>query len=120
MAKFCDIHNLDIQASSCVKCCLVLRTVGRDLLPEVIRLTRAKAASTADIPSALERCAARLDEKTQTLTFSESDLSLAISLFGRGKMVPPSMFDELTREYLFLPHGQNEVLTKSVQLERMF
>ena len=35
-------------------------------------------------------------------------------------MVPPSMFDELTREYLFLPPGQNKVLTKSVQLERMF
>ena len=30
------------------------------------------------------------------------------------------MFDELTREFLFLPPSQNELLTKSVQLERMF
>ena len=46
--------------------------------------------------------------------FSESDL------FGRGKMAPPSLFEELTREYLYLPQGQKDVLTKSVQLEKMF
>ena len=32
----------------------------------------------------------------------------------------PSLFDELTKEYLFLPQSQNEVLTKSVQLEKRF
>ena len=81
---------------------------------------RAKAASSTDIPSAAERYAARIDEKSPTLTFSESDLALAVSLFGRGKMVPPSMFEELTREFLFLPPSQNELLTKSVKLECMF
>ena len=96
------------------------RTVGRNILPEVIKLLRAKAASSSDIPSAVERYAARIDEKSPTLTFSESDLALAVCLFGRGKMVPPSMFDKLTREFLFLPPGQNELLTKSVQLERIF
>ena len=45
---------------------------------------------------------------------------MAVSLFSHGKVVPLSMFNELTREYLFLPLGQNEVLTKSVQLEHMF
>ena len=35
-------------------------------------------------------------------------------------MVPATLFDELTREYLFLPQRQNEALTKSVQLEKMF
>ena len=119
MVKMCDIHHLDIQTSDCVKCRLVSRTVGR-ILPEVIKLLRAKAASSSDIPSSVERYAARIDEKSPTLTFSESDLALAVSLFGRGKMVPPSMFDELTREFLFLPPSQNELLTKSVQLERMF
>ena len=90
------------------------RTVGRNILPEVIQLLRAKVASSSDIPSTVERYAARIDEKSPTLTFSESDLALAVSLFGRGKMVPPSMFDELTREFLFLPPSQNELLTKSV------
>ena len=121
MVKLCDTHKLDIQPGAvCVKCRLVSRTVGRNVLPEVIKLLRAKAASTTDIPSAAERYATRLDEKPPSLTLTESDLSLAVSVFSRGKMVPPSMFEELTREFLFLPPGQNEILTKSVQLERMF
>ena len=68
-------------------------TVGRNVNPEVIKLLRAKAASTSDILSAAERYAARLDEKSPTLTLSESDLALAVSVFGHGKMVPPSMFE---------------------------
>ena len=43
---------------------------------------------------------------------------LAVSLFNRGRMLPPSLFDDLTKEYLLLPPGQNETLTKSVQLEK--
>ena len=75
MVKFCDVHNLDLLASSCVKCCLVSRTVGRAILPEVIRLMKAKAATNIDVLSATERYTSRLDEKSPTLTFSESDLS---------------------------------------------
>ena len=118
--KFCDEHKLDVLASSCVKCHLVSRCVVKAVLPELIRLMKAKAVSNSDIPSAAKRYTSRLDEKALTLTFSDSDLSLAVSLFGHSKMVPPWMFDELTREYLHLPPGQKDVLTKSVQLERMF
>ena len=35
-------------------------------------------------------------------------------------MVPPALFEDLTKEFLFLPQGQNEVLTKAIQLEKMF
>ena len=111
MVKLCDIHKLDLQTTICVKCQLVLRSVGRNVLPEVIKLLKAKAASSADIPSAGERYAARLDEKAPTLALSESNLSLAVSVFCCGKMVPPRMFEKLTREFLFLPPGQNEMLT---------
>ena len=115
MVKLCDTHNLDIQpGADCVKCRLVSWTVGRNVLPEVIKLLRAKAASTSDIPSAAERYASRLDKKPLSLTLTESDLSLAVSVFSRGKMIPPSMFEELTREFLFLPQGQNEMLTRTV------
>ena len=121
MFKLCDVHNLDVQPGTiCTKCRLVSRTVGKHVMPEVIRLLREKAVSTSDIPSAAERYAARLDEKSPTLTLSESDLALAVSVFGRGKMVPPSLFEELTKEFLFLPAGQNEALTKAIQLERLF
>ena len=110
--KFCDKHKLNLLASSCIKCRLVSRSVGCTVLPELIRMMKAKAVSDSDIPSAVERYASCLDEKAPTLTFSESNLSLAVSLFGRGKMVPPLIFDELSREYLHLPPGQNNVLTK--------
>ena len=106
--------------STCVTCRLVSRTVRGPVLPELIKLLKAKAAAATEIPAAAQRFATRIDEKPPTLTFSGSDMSLAESLFGRGKMAPPTLFDELTREYLFLPQGQNEALTKSVQLEKMF
>ena len=43
---------------------------------------------------------------------------MAVLLFSCGRMSPPTMFDDLTKEYLMLPPGQNETLTKSVQLEK--
>ena len=88
MVKFFDIHNLSPEASSCVKCHLLTPNVGKSLLPEVIKLVKAKFSSSSEVPSAAERYAVHLDEKTLTLTFTESDLSLAVSLFGKGKMVP--------------------------------
>ena len=90
------------------------------VLTELVKLMKAKAAASSDIPAAAERFTTRIDEKPPTLTFLDSDISLAGSLFGRGKMAPPSLFDDLTKEYLFLPQSQNEILTKSVQLEKMF
>ena len=80
--NFCDVHKLDLQVSSCVKCRLVSRSVGRAVFPELIRLMKAKAAGDSDIPSAAECYTSRLDEKQPTLTFTESDLSLAVSIFG--------------------------------------
>ena len=116
--KFCEEHKLDLQVSSCLKCWLVLRSVGKAVLPELLRLMKAKAAPHF-IPSAAERYASRLDEKPLTLTFTENDLALAVSLFVRRRMSPPSMFDDLTKEFLLLPQSQNDTLTKSVQLEKM-
>ena len=119
VVKLCDEHNVDMAPTTCVTCRLVSRTVRGPVLTELIKLVRSKSAAAAEIPAAAMRFATRIDEKPPTLTLSDSDMSLAESLFDRGKMSPPTMFDELTREYLFLPQGQNEVLTKSVQLEKM-
>ena len=118
--KFCDDHKVNIAPSTCVTCRLVARTVRGPVLPELIKLIKAKAVDATEIPAAAQRFATRINEKPPTLTLSGSDMSLAESIFGRGKMVPPTLFDELTREYLFLPQGQNEALTKFVQLEKMF
>ena len=117
--KFCDKHKLDLLASSCLKSRLVSRSMGKAVLPELIRLMKVKASTDSDIPSAAERYASRLDERAPTFTFTESDISLAVFLFCRGKMAPPSLFEELTKDYLYLPQGQNDALTKSIQLEKM-
>ena len=116
--KFCSDHGLDIQPSSCTKCKLVTRCVGKAVLPELIKLKKAKVSAADSVPSAAKRCASRLDERPPTLTFTETDLELAVSIFNRGRMSPPAMFDDLTKEFLLLPSSQNEALTKSVHLEK--
>ena len=118
--KFCDEHMIDMAPTTCVTCRLVTRTVRGPVLPELIKLVKAKTAVDTEIPAAAQRFAVRIDERPPTLTLSESDMSLAESLFGRGKMSPPSLFEDLTKEYLFLPQDQNATLTRSVQLEKMF
>ena len=51
--KFCEDHKLEMQAPSCLKCWLVSRSMGKAILPELLRLMKAKA-SPDSIPSAAE------------------------------------------------------------------
>ena len=118
VVKLCDDHKADIVPLECVACRMVSRTVRAPVLKEFIRLSKGKSLATTQIPTAASRFATRIDVKPPTLTFSEQDMTLAASLFSRGKMSPATMFDELTQDYLFLPQSQNESLTKSVQLEQ--
>ena len=117
---FCVQHKLKLLPSVCVTCRLVSRTVKRDVLLELIKLLKAKAAAGLDVPATAKRFAVRIDEKPPTLTFLEGDMSLAGSLFDCGKMSPPLLFYDLTKEFLFLPLGQNVALPRSVQLEKIF
>ena len=61
------------------------------LRTELVKLMKAKAAASSDIPAAAERFTTRIDEKPPTITISDSDMSLAGSLFGQGKMALPSL-----------------------------
>ena len=78
------------------------------MLIYLIKLLKAKAAAGLVVPATAERFVVRFDEKPPTWTFSEGDMSLAESLFNRGKMSPPWLSDGLSKEFLFLPQGQNE------------
>ena len=69
--KFCDDHKVNIAPSTCVTCRLVSRTVRGPVLPELIKLIKAKAAGATEIPAAAQRFATRIDEKPPTLTLSE-------------------------------------------------
>jgi hypothetical protein len=119
VVKLCDDHKTDLVPASCVTCRLVSRTVKPAVLQELLRLYRGRADEASEIPTAAARFSVRIDEKPPTLTLSAGDLTLAKSLFSKGKMSPNSMFDDLTRDYLFLPQEQNELLIKSIQLEQL-
>ena len=68
--KFCDEHKIDMAPSTCVTCRLVSRTVRGPVLPELIKMLKAKAAAATEIPTADQRFATRIDEKPPTLTLS--------------------------------------------------
>ena len=118
--KFCEVHGTSLAASACIPCRLVSRMVKPTVLAQLVKLVAEKGGETAaEIPSAVDRFAVRLDSKPATLTLTESDMALAESFLGRGKMVPASLFEDLVKEYLFLPQEQNERLTRSMLLEKM-
>ena len=119
VVKLCAEHTMIMVPLSCVTCRLVSRAVKPDVLSELLKLASEKVEESSEIPSTAARFSARIDEKVPTLHLAEGDMALAESIFSRGKMSPSSMFDELTKEFLFLPQSQNEILTKSVQLEKM-
>ena len=110
--KFCSEHNTDLVPSSCVACRAVSRMVKPAMLEQLIKVGSAEIAKATHVPTAADRYAVRLDMKPP-LKFEELNMSLATSVFGRGKMALSSMFDDLTKEYLFLSQEQNETLTKA-------
>ena len=119
VVKLCADHKSDPVPTTCVTCRLVTRTVRPAVLVELLRLYKGKDDQESEIPTAAARFSVRIDEKTPTLTLTEGDLVLAQSIFSKGKMSPASTFDDLTRDYLFLPQHQNELLVKSIQLEQL-
>ena len=64
--KFCDEHKIDMAPSTCVTCRLVSRTVRGPVLPELIKMLKARAAAATEIPAAAQRFAMRIDEKPPT------------------------------------------------------
>ena len=119
VVKFCSEHNTDLVPSTCVACRAVSRMVKPAMLEQLIRIGSTELAQPTHFPTAANCFAVRLNMKPPSLNFEESDMSLATSVFSRGKMTPVAMFDDLTRKYLFLSQDQNEVLTKAVRVEQM-
>ena len=81
IVKFCEVHGTSLAASTWTLCRLVSRMVKPAVLTQLVRLVAEKDGETAaEIPSAADRFAVRLDSKPATLTLSESDMALAESL----------------------------------------
>ena len=60
------------------------------------------------------------DEKPTTLALSPASMDLAEKVFKLGRYKIPRYFEELTREFLFLPHDQNETLNSNLIMETFF
>ena len=118
--KLCSEHNTELVPDACVACRGVSRIVKPNMLAQLVKIGNSKSAQqTPLVPSAADRFALRLDMKPPSLKFKEADMDLATNIFTRGKMVPASMFEDLTKEFLFLGQDQNEALTKNLQIERL-
>ena len=85
--KLCDEHKVDMASTTHVTCRLVSRTVRAPVLFELIKLAKSQSVAASVIPAAATRFVTRIDEKPPTLTLSDSDMSWAELLFGRGKML---------------------------------
>ena len=80
IVKFCEVHGTSLATSACIPCRLVSRMVKPTVLAQLVKLVAEKGGETAaEIPSAVDRFAVRLDSKPATLTLSESDMALAES-----------------------------------------
>ena len=118
--KLCSEHNTELVPDICVACRAVSHIVKPNMLAQLVKVGKAKpAVQQTHVPSAADRFALRLDMKPPSLEFQEADMNLATNIFTRGKMVPASMYDDLTKEFLFLGQDQNEALTKNLQIERL-
>ena len=72
-----------------------------------------------DVPSAAARFC-RSDEMPPSLILSDTSMALATKVFSLGRFKVPLHFQELAKEYLYIPVGQNDILTANLNVENMF
>ena len=113
----CSVHGNHLEPNTCNSC----NGVKKMLKPAVLaELTKGSTeVPEGEVPSAAKRFS-RSDETPPSLILSDSAMELAAKVFSLGKFKLPKHFDELTKEYLFLPTGQNDILTSNINLENLF
>ena len=117
VVQFCSTHKVDLQPQTCNACRHVSRMVRPNVLKELVKTKGVKEDS--DIPSAAARFC-RSDTVEPTMVLSESTMDLAIKVFSLGKFKLPHHYENLTKELMYLPLGQNDSLTANLTLEPMF
>ena len=115
--QFCSIHKVDLKPDTCNVCRHVSHMIKPNVLKELVR--GGPRSGGGDVPSAAERFC-RSDEKPPSLILTETSMDLATKIFSLGRFKVPHHFEDLTKEYLFLPNGQNETLTANLTMENMF
>ena len=114
---FCSIHEVDLKPDTCNACLHVSHMIKPNVLKELRK--EGRKVNMGDFPSAAARFC-HSDEKPPTLILSDSSMELATKIFSLGRFKVPHHFEDLTKEHLFLPAGQNDVLTANLTMENMF
>ena len=114
----CSVHGNRLQPDTCNSCNGLASMIKPAILSE---LTKGSAgqAEEGEVPSAAKRFSCS-DEMPPTLVLSDLAMELASKVFSLGKFKVAKHFEELTKEYFFLPTGQNDVLTSNINLENLF
>ena len=112
------MHGNDPVPDTCNACRVISRIIKPDMMRSLIA-SKSKG-ETSKIPGPAERLLARRsDELDPTLLFSPDEMDLATRMFTMGTF-KKGHFEELTKDYLFLPLGQNEKLSENIKMEDLF
>ena len=111
----CSKHAKVLKPDDCNACAKLSRMVHSKVLAQISETPGLES----EVPSAAQRFC-RSDEKPPTLTLSPASMDLAEKVFKLGRYKIPRYFEELTREFLFLPHDQNETLNSNLIMESFF
>ena len=114
----CTIHGNNLVPDVCNVCRHCTHFIKA---PVVKQLVVASAPTvSAVIPGPADRLLVRRsDERDPTLVFTQEEMAIASKLFTMGTL-KKGHFEELTRDHLFLPAGQNETLFENMMLEGFF
>ena len=102
-----------------VEVCLTCRAALGIVRPEVAKQLLAPTGPAPSM-SAAQRYAARSDDRTPTLHYSDSTMELAEGLFSALPYRNKGHFGDMVKKYLYLPSVHNEALNKTLNSEPLF
>ena len=115
--QLCTVHGNDIMPETCNACLHCSHFIKPDMLQQLVVTNK---AGPSKIPGPAERLLSRRsDEQDPTLTFSPEDMEIADKMFNMGTF-KKGHFEELVKEFLFLPLGQNNILSENIKMENLF
>ena len=116
--QLCTVHGNDLVPDTCNVCHHCSKFIKPDMLKQL--LAAQGGEDRRKIPGPAERLLGqRSDVKDPTLVFTQEEMATAEKLFTMGTF-RKGHFEELRRDHLFLPEGQNEKLSANLMLEELF
>ena len=110
----CPTHSVSFKAE-CERCSAVKLLLDPSVLKDL-----GASSSSGSIPDVASWFGDGKPEKKPTLILPKAAIDYATAVYSAGPFQPRSKFDEVVRDHLYLSPQQNELLTKNLELEKMF